>query len=240
MKRFLSLLITVITVYASFSVSSFAKADNQEKIVYDIVGIFTDSEIAQIEEAAKRFYAKSYASVYVVSARTASPTGYDGDDFRSEYDISGDGIILVINDNANRNYNIYPYGKCYSKISDKEYNEILDSPDVYYNIKGGNYKSGAIACIELCEKACRPNVVGYVVGASVAVVISVLIFVLCTVYSYKKKSRSEKYPLSRFARLDLKLRKDDFITKFVTVQVIKSSSSGGSRGGSRGGGRGGR
>lgn len=240
MKRFLSLIITFITVCAFFSVSSFAKADNQEKIVYDRVDVFTDFEIAEIEEAARRFYAKSYASVYVVTARTNDPTGYDGDDFRSEYGISGDGIILIINDNSRRNYNIYPYGKCYSKISDSEYNEILDTPSVYNNIKSGNYTAGAIACIELCEKASRPNVGGYAVGASITVAITVLIFVLCTVYSYKKKSRSEKYPLSRFARLDLKLRRDDFITKFVTVQVIKSSSSSGSSGGSRGGGRGGR
>lgn len=240
MKRFFALLITFITVSSFLSFSVFASAEKQEKTVYDRVGIFTETEIAEIEAAAKRFYAKSYACVYVVSVRTEISTGYDGDDFRNEYGISGDGIILIINDNSRRNYNIYPYGKCYSKISDSEYNEILDTPSVYNNIKSGNYTAGAIACIELCEIACRPNIAGYVIGASVAVLIAVLIFVLCTVYSYKKKSRSEKYPLSRFAKLELKLRRDDFVTKFVTVQVIKSSSSGGGRGGSRGGGRGGR
>ncbi len=242
MKRALYLFITFIMLFTLFSIPTYASAKKQEKVVYDRVGVFTESEIAEIEVAAKKYYAKSYASVYVVTARTATSTGYDGDDFLSEYGISGDGIVLIINDNVNRNYNIYPYGKCYSKISDSEYNEILDTPAVYNNIKSGNYKSGAIACIELCEIACRSNVKGFVIGAFITVSIITLIFVSCTVYSYKKKSRSEKYPLNRFARLDLTLRRDDFITKFVTVHVIKSNSSsgGGSRGGSRGGGRGGR
>ncbi len=240
MKRYLSLLIFFVTVFALFSLPIYSRAEKQEKVVYDRVGAFTDIEIAEIEDAARRFYADSYASVYVVTARNNISTGYDGDDFLREYGISGDVIVLIINDNQNRNYNIYPYGKCYSKISDDEYNEILDAPSVYNNIKRGNYKSGAIACIELCEKACRPNVSGFVIGSSVTIGIIILIFVSCTVYSYKRKSRSEKYPLNRFARLDLNLRRDDFITKFVTVQVIKSSSSGsGSRGGG-GGGRGGR
>ena len=141
MKRFFALLITFITVSSFLSFSVFASAEKQEKTVYDRVGIFTETEIAEIEAAAKRFYAKSYACVYVVSARTEISTGYDGDDFRNEYGISGDGIILIINDNSRRNYNIYPYGKCYSKISDSEYNEILDTPSVYNNIKSGNYTS---------------------------------------------------------------------------------------------------
>ncbi len=241
MKRFLSLMTFVIILCATVSVPAYASDEKQERVVYDRVGVFTDSEIAEIEAAARIYYADSYASVYVVTARSNFSTGYDGDDFLSEYDISGDGIVLIINDNANRNYNIYPYGKCYSKISDEEYNEILDFPDVYRNIKSGKYKSGAIACIKLCEEACRPNVKGYVIGAAVTIGITVLVFVLCTVYSYKRKLRSEKYPLNRFARLNLNLHRDDFITKFVTVQVIKSSSSsGGGKGGSRGGGRGGR
>lgn len=236
MRKLIGFIVFLCLIFPCFSVNTFAL---NERIVYDRAGIFTASEIAEIEEAAGKFYKDSYASVYVVTDDSRYANSYDGDDFLGEYGISGDGIILVITDNQYRNYNIYPYGKCYSKISDNEYNEILDDTGVYNKIKSGDYVTGAINCIKLCEVACRPNVAGYVIGALITVLCITGIFVGCTVYSYKRKSRSEKYPLSRFARLDLSLRSDDFITKFVTVQVIKSSSSGG-RGGSRGGGRGGR
>ena len=240
MKKVITLLLLSLILISTLCITCYADVSDQEKVVYDRAEVFTKSEIAEIEAAARRFYAKSYASVYVVTDNSRYANTYDGDDFMTEYGISGDGIILVITDNANRNYNIYPYGKCYSKISDGEYNDILDTSSVYNNIKAGYYKAGAISCIELCEIACRPNVMGYVVGAVIVVLAITGIFIGCTVYSYKKKMRSEKYPLDRYARLDLTVRRDDFITKFVTVQVIKSSSSGGSRGGSRGGGRSGR
>ena len=237
MKRltFLILFLLLIALCMPFNVFAL-----NEKIVYDRAGIFTDSEIARIESAAREYYKKSYASVYVVTDISYYANSYDGDDFCSEYGISGDGIILVITDNANRNYNIYPFGKCYDKISDNEYNKILDSYGVNYNIKAGNYVEGAINCIRLCEVASRPNVGGYVLGAAITVICITGIFIGCTVYSYKRKSRSEKYPLGRFARLDLSLSRDDFITKFVSVQVIRSNSSGGGGGGRSGGGRSGR
>ena len=235
MRRIFATVILAIVLVSVFSLTAFAAADPLDKIVYDRAGVFTPSEIAEIEAKARELYKNSYASVYVVTDDSPYANGYEEEDFISEYDIVGDGIILVITDNANRNYNLYPFGKCYSKISDAEYNEILDDSRVYNNIKSGRYKEGAIACIELAEIACRPNVAGYVIGASVTVIVIVGIFVGCTVYSYKRKMRSEKYPLNRFARLDLNVQRDDFITKFVSVQVIRTNSSSGGGGRSSGG-----
>lgn len=235
MRRFVTALFFAIMLFSCFFITAFASDNQQKKVVYDRAGVFTESEINGIEAAAKNFYADSYADVYVVTDDSFDAEDYQGDDFRREYGISGDCIVLIITDNGNNNYNIYPYGKCYSKISDSEYNGILDDPRVYSNIKSGNYSEGAIRCIELCEIACRPNVRGYVIGAIITVILITGIFVGYTVYSYKRKMRSEKYPLDRFARLQLNLSRDDFITKFVTVHVIKTNSSGGSRGGSRGG-----
>lgn len=240
MKRISSFLILTVLLILSLSVTASASSDDAKRTVYDRAGVFTQSEISDIEAAAEKYYAKSYASFYVVTDTSAIPSYSDGDDFLREYGISGDCIVLIITDNYAKNYNIYPYGRCYSKISDEEYNRILDDSGVYGNIKSGRYASGAVRCMELSEIACRSNVGGYVAGALITVTIITGIFVGITVYSYRRKLRSEKYPLDRFASLDLNLKRDDFITKFVAVTVIRSESSSGGRGGSRGGGRSGR
>ena len=66
------------------------------------------------------------------------------------------------------------------------------------------------------------------IGASVGVILK-----------YRKKLHSESYPLDRYAKLDLNVANDNFITKTVSRVRVKdsSSSSGGGRssgGGSRG------
>lgn len=240
MKRTLSsLTLALVLIFSLFTVC-YAGSEPNYKAVYDRAGVFTEAEIKEIEAAVQKYYADSYARAYVVTDGSTDPRNYTGDDFLREYGISGDVIVLIITDNAKKNYNIYPYGKCYSKISDAEYDGILDDSGVYNNIKSGRYALGAIRCIELCETACRPNIRAYVIGAAITVTLITGIFVVCVVYSYKRKLRSEKYPLDRFARLDLNVRRDELVNRFVTVTVIRSESSGGNRGGNRGGGGGGR
>ena len=55
------------------------------------------------------------------------------------------------------------------------------------------------------------------------------IFAGVTVYSYKRKLRSEIYPLDRYASLELTGRSDIFMGKIVTSRTINTNSGGNRR-----------
>ena len=52
-------------------------------------------------------------------------------------------------------------------------------------------------------------------------IIAAIITGSCIIYSYKRKSRSDKYPLDRYAQLDLTHSNDIFTGSFVTRRRIK-------------------
>lgn len=249
-KKIFSLTATILLLIAAFSFSVFAEKKN--KSVYDLAGLFTESEIAEMEHAAAEFCKKTNYDIYIVTENKTPYNDYDGsvdywgDNFVDDYlnGNAGDCVVLIITDNKNRNYNLYTYGSCDRRISDSEVNEILDAPLVYDNIKGAsNYSVAITEFIELCSDACQARI-------GLAVVIAVLSGMAVSavtgwsiVYTYKKKSRTDKYPLNRFADLELTQSNDIFMGSFVTRLVINQGgrSGGGSRGGGGGGGhRGGR
>ena len=223
----------ILIVFSVFFLNS-CKKDQREKIVYDKADILTTAEESEIEAEAKKYFEDSFSAIYVVTDDSENYENYQGDDFLNEESIQqGDIIVIIVTDNESRNYNIYEYGKSYKKISYDEHFEILDDPGVYKNIKSGNYKAGIIRCMELCAYECRTDFFAiFAIAIAVAILITG-IFVGCIIYSYNKKIRSEKYPLDRYAKLDLKVSNDSFVGKFVTVSVIKSSSFHGNRSGGR-------
>lgn len=230
-------------VFLSFSVvlvivALFVPISAKERVVYDRAGIFTESEIEMIEDAAETAYAKLDISVYIVTDDSRY-VSYYGDHFRAEYDISDDAVILVITANRENNYDLYTYGKAAKYIHDGEVSDILDADGVYNNIKSGRYAEGAIAFVSESAEACDKDILAYVIIGSIGGLIAAAITFACIVHSYKTKLHSEKYPLDRYATLDLKERRDDFCGSFVTRRRIQSSSGGGGRGGSFHGGGGG-
>jgi hypothetical protein len=62
------------------------------------------------------------------------------------------------------------------------------------------------------------------IGAASGVIVTG-IFAGVVVYSYKRKLRSEIYPLDRYASLELTGRTDIFIGKFVTRRTINTGNS---------------
>ncbi len=239
MKKTFVLAVLIFTVLITPLPSNAAE---QDKYVYDLAGILTETEINEIESAAKNYFSGSYASVYIVTDPSGN-VSYYGEDFIEEYPEAGkNSIILIITDNSRHNYNLYTYGKCNRLISNSEVDMILDDPEVYNNIKINNdYAAASVRFLELSSEACKPEylkaiLLGVFVGLAASVITGV-----CIVYSYGRKMRSEKYPLGQFAKLDLTRKEDFFTGSFVTKQTIhKSSGSGrsGSRGGGGGGGRG--
>lgn len=232
MKRILSGILLMTAVIFTFGLT--VSAEGQDKAVYDRAGVFTESEISEIERAANEAFAKLDASIYIVTDDSRY-VSYYGDHFKSEYAIEGNAIVLIITDNPNHNYDMYTYGKADRRISDFEVDDILDDGSVYDNIKGGLYKDGAIGFINLSAKAYRPNYIALVLWCIILGLAAAGITAWCVISSYKKKIRSEVYPLNHYAKMDLTFKNDKLIGTFVTKRRIHTSSS--SRGGGRSGGR---
>lgn len=240
MKRFFTLFFILTMLLSALTLPSFAA--KQEKAVYDLAGMFTDSEIEAMENAARQYFGDTNCSVYIVTEDNPFDVEYWGEDFVRDYlgGHAGNSVILIITNNYASNYNLYTYGKCDRRISDSEVDAILDDPIIYGNIKGqGDYKAAVTEFIRLSAEACEAQVglailIGVICGA-----IAASITAICIVCTYKKKSRSEKYPLERYASLNLTVNNDIFMGSFVTRRVIRSSSGGRSGGFGGGGGGGG-
>lgn len=231
--RKITILLPLITILLSFTCLNVFAAD-QEKYVYDRADLFSDPEIEAIESEARKYFGASYASIYIVTD-DSDYVSYYGDHFISEYKVADNCIILIITANSRHNYDLYTYGKCYYKISNAEVDYILDHDGVYGNIKNGRYYEGAMSFISLASESCetdRSAVVGLTVTLSL---ISGAIVIISVIASYKRKSRSDKYPLNRYCKLDLTRERDDFRGSFVTHRTI---NSGGGKGGRSGGGGG--
>ncbi len=236
-KKIFSLTFAVVLVLVVFAFPVSAKEN--KKTVYDLADMLTEQETAEIENAAKKHFSDNGCSVYIVTAKSSDGrVNYFGEHFVEEH-LKGDGgdsVILIITDNYQRNYDIYTYGKPDRRISDSEIDDILDNPAVFDNIKGGkNYAAACTKFISMSATACEAKmglavILGCIFGALAA--IGAIIGIACY---YKKKSRSEKYPLNQFASLQLTESNDIFAGTFITKRVI-NTSSGGKRGGSFGGG----
>ena len=232
MRRFLILLVVLLTVFTcTFSV--FAAELNG--YVQDNAGMFTASEINEINSYIASYWTDHSFDIYIV---TVDEITYDADDFRYEHGIGKNVIVLVLIDNYERNYDFYTYGDATRAISDREVDLILDHSSVYNNIKSGRFCDGVLGVIKQTDKYVKSDGdafgarfvrclgFGVFAGVTVAVILGISIIV-----SYRKKQRSASYPLERYAKLDLKCRDEHFMGSFVTKRVIQSSSGGGSRGG---------
>ena len=236
MRRLTALTFVLIIVFMLFCVPSFA--DDCGGVI-DSAKLFTDAQIAEIEKAMDEYFAGTGNSVYII---TDMQDYYNWASLKSAYpSLNSDAVVLLIIDNYSNNYTIFTNGNCTRKISDGEVNTILDDPNVYNNVKTtGDITAASLRFIELSAEACKAQValaiiIGVCVGLGAAGITGAVI-----IYTYKKKLRSEKYPLGAYTKLDLTGSSDQFAGSFVTRRVINRNN--GSRGGGGGGGgrRGGR
>ena len=236
-------LITVLAIAFAYLFSLGASASSGTRIT-DTGNFLTDEEQMEIEIALMEAERATNMSVRVYTY--AGSQYYDYADYMYEHSTKQDLVLLVIQyDEWDDEYYYYvdTVGAPYSLITDKEIDRILDNPKVYNNIKSGNLADGILAYAPLTVTAInshlRPNI-GRVLAVSV-IIAAVVAFVtcLCVFLSYRKKQHSPSYPLDKYARLNLMISRDTFLTKTVTrVRINTSSSSGGgSRSGGGGGGR---
>lgn len=227
-KKTFALLFSFIAVISVFSVVSFAWSE--ENCVYDYGNLFSEEDVKAINDAAKKNFGDTNCSVYIVSAPEGSK--YWGDDFRKDNPSTDKNAVILIFSNKGYNYDIYTYGKCNRLISDGEVEDILDCADVYDSVKlYGDCKKAAITFIEMSADACKPKIglailIGCIFGLTAAGTVAI-----CIIVSYKQKSRSEKYPLERYAKLELNNSQDLFAGSFITKRRINNSSGSGRSGG---------
>ena len=246
MKKTAALLLAVLCLSVCFVLSVSAEAEAGR--VYDPEGMLDPTEQAALatllEELSAEAGVELYMATYVADDR------YDdfyGDDYctRVKNLRSTDAVLLVVTyEKLNRTYyyNMYTYGEANYAISQKEVNYILDTSDVYNNLKGGYVYEGSVAFFEMSATAFTGRVgAPWAVIIVISAVISLIIALAVRagiVASYKKKKASVDYPLDRFAKLDLTHESDRFVREYTTRTYSPRSSSGSSGGGRHGGGGG--
>lgn len=248
-KKITAVFFTAIIFTVAFLSTPVFAAEKQEKAVYDLAGLLSENEISEIEAAANEFHKNTKCNIYIVTENKTPYNSYNsvnywGENFINEYlnGKAGNSVILIISNNRTHNYNMYTYGKCNRRISDSEVNEILDAPLVFDNLKNAkNYSSAITEFISMSAVACKARIGLAIVIALLFSVPITAICAACIIYSYRKKLRSEKYPLNRFANLTLTESNDIFMGTFVTKRIISQNngSSRGNFGGGRSGGGGG-
>ncbi len=237
MKR-ISIFILVLIFLLALSASA-----AEVPTVYDTGSFFSEDEIEAIDNACNQ--AKQETNVHFMVVTTAdSLWGVEVLDIFGLSD-NDDLVLLVITKDAGVYYDLYTYGKAVWEISSYEVGLILDDPAVYDNLKGGNLKEGSLAFLKICADTIltanepdvfTPNMILPMIGLGM-----LASFIVCLIvfFSYKRKKRSESYPLNAYTNLELTERQDIFTGSFVTKRRIDTSSgSSRSGGGSRGGGGG--
>ena len=244
MKRIIATVFIIVSLFALLAIPASASGKN---LVTDKSNLITSSEEARINEALSAAERDTGMSIRVYIYEGIDEYYYTR--YMDEHDTKNDLVLLVIqHDIYDGEYYYYldTNGEPHTLISDKEVDRILDNPEVYDNIKSGNLAEGAIAFASLATEAVngvlRPNIGRVLLVAVIIALCVAFVACLCVYISYRKKQHSPSYPLDKYARLNLIISRDIFVTKAVTRVRINTSSSGGGRSGGGGGGgrRGGR
>ena len=223
-----------------------AGTDNNR--VYDPSNMLNDTEAANLASRLDALSAEAGVELYF--ATYVADDRYDdfyGDHYCARVkNLKGtDAVLLVVTyEKYNRTYyyNMYTYGDANYAISQKEVEYILDTYDVYDNLKSGEVYEGAIAFFEMSAKAYTGRVgapMGIIIVISAAISVGIAFAVRGSIVAiYKKKKASVDYPLDRFAKLELTHEADHFVREYTTRSYSPRSSGGSSGGGRHGGGGG--
>ncbi|MBO5356219.1 MAG: TPM domain-containing protein [Clostridia bacterium] len=229
-KLFIVFILTFIFALA-FAISVGASSYG----VYDKIDALSTQEEAKIESALKDASEKTGISFYV-------GIGYYTDrinQFVSEnmlYD-SNMVVLLIENEYGTYYYQMHTRGTAIDEITINEENKLLDSSEVYDNIKSGNLADGVSNFAKKASYAYNTkNYTPFIIFCVIVTLAGSAIFVIVIVVRYKTKIRGSTYPLDKFTTLELTGQSDSFVTKNVIRVRVRSSSSKGGRSGGGGGG----
>ena len=149
-------------------------------------------------------------------------------------------LLVITREYSTYYYELFTYGEGYDLISDSAADRILDDYGVYA-IKRGDLRGGITSFADIAaEEVIAGREEERVISVTVPIILGLVaggVALGVVFYRYKRKLKSPIYPLSNYARLDLTVARDDFVTSYVSRVRINTSSggrSGGGRGGSRG------
>ena len=242
MKTKIYIFLLISFILANFLLlSSCVKKEN----FVDKTGKFSSIQ-AEVEQRLDEFYKKSDHRFFIYAYREDDITqNIWGEDLLDDFGISSgtDAVILTLKLEMGEWYcDIYTYGEANESISDSEVDALLMDGGIFDRIKTQDPIQGVLDYVEFVGNAVPHNLIPYSRQILVPLfwgLVGALVAFLCVFIPYKRKVRSDCYPLKEFTNLDLTYSRDDFAGSFVSRRHVprSSSSSGGS--GSRGGGRGG-
>ena len=245
LKRIAALLLTLLCLTVCFALPTAAA---EEERVYDAVGMLDESEArllaTHMEALSAEYGVEFYMATFLAEDRFDDLYGdhycAQVKDIRRE-----DSVLLVVTyEMRSRSYyyNVYTYGDATYAINQKEINYILDSYDVYANLKSGYIYTGSVAFFDLSAVAYAGRLgVSWGIIIAVSAIISLIIAVAvraAVVAAYKKKKATVDYPLDRYAKLELTHEENHFVTEHTTRSYSPRSSGGGGSGSRHGGGSG--
>ena len=136
---------------------------------------------------------------------------------------------------------ISTYGTAYDKISDGEINYMLKDGSMLDYALTVNMQEGLNSYLDFIDNALSVNAVPVSERIATPILLALLgagIAFLCVFIPYKRKVRSDCYPLKEFTNMNLTYSDDQFTGKTVTKRHAprsKGSSGSGGGGGRRGG-----
>jgi uncharacterized membrane protein YgcG len=239
--RKLCVLITAILLAILFCIPSFALAPT----VVDRAQLLNSTERQQLEQGISG--AEDSVSYYLLTF-VAMATAPDDTTVVRACGIGADedAVVLVIRKVGSAYYyDMYTFNRADEIFSRSDVNRVLDSPEVYGNIKEGRPGAGAHAFFGECAQVVRDYeqaqankqrlrpLIASLWGLGIGVVAGG-IAVLCVFLYYRKKQHGEAYPLHRYTKMNLTVCNDVFVGTSVTRVRVQSSSSGGRSGGGGG------
>lgn len=244
MRKLTLALVMILMLSSMLTISAFASenASQGKSCLIDNGNIFTPEEETRINAAIKKAEAQTKI-IFIIATYNLYNVVPEGKDVVANQglDINRDDIVLLIIESGLRNYyEMFTWGIANTVITDSAVDKILDSEDVYKNIKGGNFCIGVLSFVDHTVDAIESYRCELVIGLIVFSLLAGGVAVISVIVVYKRKLKSPIYPLSKFTKLDLTEQTDIFLGKTVTRTKTSSSSSGGSSGRSSGGSRGSR
>ena len=239
-RRVILILTIFVCMFVLFCFETSANTSYITSRISDKDGYISEENKEKLEEKLREAEKNSGVDfrvyVYEYSAREGYVDMYDyeravGENFENL-------VLLVVSyEYGEYYYELFTKGSADTDISDKEVNKILDNDDVYDNLKSGKLYDGIDAYISLAERAVvgklRNSFKSVFVPSLVISIIAAIVVGACVLVKYRKKLHSQSYPLEKYARLDLTVANDNFITKTVTRVRVNSSSGSSSKGGGR-------
>lgn len=252
-KRYLVLAIAIFSFLLAVPSMAYASDDT----VDDQAGLFSSSEIQQLNEKAAAIEKKSKAQVFIVTTDDSNKDPYKFADYYLLDTIGKDenGIIFYIDTN-NREFVISRSGNMIDYLNDARTESALD--DIEYFMSDQDYFGAAdsylVSVSTFFDKGVPKGhyridsetgkITYYKSLTPVEIIIAVVAaaaiaggFFLLSVSKYKLKfGGGYNYPVNEKSSLQLIEKEDRFVNSFVTTRHIPRNNSGGGGGSGSGGG----